>query len=62
MLSFMHATMRHMEDICCKKENLQNLRVGYFWLTLHKDALRYASSCDDCQRMGRTTRKSEMPL
>jgi len=29
------------------------LRVGLWWLTLHKDSKAYCRACDACQRMGR---------
>ena len=28
------------------------LRMGYYWLTLFRDAKIYVQSCDNCQRMG----------
>ena len=38
------------------------LTSGYWWPTLFKDAHRYTRQCDPCQRMGRPTATSAMPL
>jgi hypothetical protein len=45
------------------KEMTQNvLRVVMWWPTLHKDAKEYYKSCDVCQRVGKPSRRDEMPL
>lgn len=38
------------------------LRSGYYWPSLFKDAKKFVSSCDTCQRMGRLVPSDEMPL
>jgi transposase InsO family protein len=45
------------------KETAQNiLRVDLWWPTLHKDAKEYYKACDICQRVGKSSRRDEMPL
>jgi hypothetical protein len=45
------------------KETTQKvLRVGLWWPTLHKYAKDYYSSCDVCQRVGKPSRRDEIPL
>ena len=38
------------------------LLAGYWWPTLFNDAHQYVKRCDPCQRIGRPTRSSAMPL
>ena len=38
------------------------LQPGYWWPTLFTDANRYAKRCDPCQRVGKPTPSSSMPL
>jgi hypothetical protein len=38
------------------------LRAGLCWPTLHRDAKDYARACDVCQRVGRPSRRDEIPL
>ena len=38
------------------------LRAGLWWPTLHNDAADYAKSCDVYQRVGKPSRRDEMPL
>ena len=38
------------------------LQLGFFWPKLFKDAHEHATQCDQCQRMGRISRRNEMPL
>ena len=38
------------------------LRMGYYWLTLFRDAKTYVHSCDSCQRMGQPNRLDQMHL
>lgn len=38
------------------------LRAGLWWPTLHKDAKEYCQVCDVCQRIGKASRRDEMPL
>jgi transposase InsO family protein len=38
------------------------LKAGLWWPTLHKDAKEYYRACDVCQRVGKPSRRDEMPL
>jgi hypothetical protein len=38
------------------------LRAGLWWPTLHKDAKEYYRACDVCQRVGKPSRRDEIPL
>ena len=38
------------------------LQSGFYWPTLFKDAHRFVSTCDKCQRMGNISRKDEPPM
>jgi transposase InsO family protein len=38
------------------------LQAGLWWETLFKDAKVYARSCDVCQRVGKPSRRDELPL
>ena len=38
------------------------LSAGLWWPTLHKDSKEYCRSCDICQRVGKPSRRDEMPL
>ena len=38
------------------------LQSGFYWPTLFKDAKRFVSSCDECQRVGNISRRNEMPM
>jgi len=38
------------------------LQSGFYWPTLFKDAKRFVSSYDECQRVGNITRRNEMPM
>ena len=38
------------------------LQSGFYWPSLFKDAHRYVSQCNQCQRIGNIFRKHEMPL
>ena len=38
------------------------LQSGFYWPTLFKDAHRFISTCDKCQRMGNISRKDELPM
>jgi hypothetical protein len=45
------------------KETAQKvLRAGLWWPTLHRDAKDYYRACDVCQRVGKPSRRDEMPL
>ena len=38
------------------------LQSGFYWPSLFKDAHRFVSTCDKCQRMGNISRKDEPPM
>ncbi|KAL5560543.1 hypothetical protein UlMin_036754 [Ulmus minor] len=38
------------------------LQSGFYWPSLFKDAFKFVSMCDDCQRSGNISRRHEMPL
>ncbi|XP_052299703.1 uncharacterized protein LOC127903086 [Citrus sinensis] len=38
------------------------LQLGYYWLTIFKDAYEFVKYCDRCQRTGNITSRHEMPL
>jgi ABC-type antimicrobial peptide transport system ATPase subunit len=40
----------------------KKLCAGIWWPTLHKDAKEYYQACDVCQRVGKPSRRDEMPL
>ena len=45
------------------KATTQNiLRAGLWWPTMHKDAKEFCQACDVCQRLGKPSRRDEMPL
>jgi hypothetical protein len=45
------------------KANAHNiLYVGIWWPTLHKDAKEYFYACDVFQRVGKPSRRDEMPF
>jgi hypothetical protein len=45
------------------KETAQKvLRAGLWWPTLHRDAKDYYRACDVCQRVGKPSRRDEIPL
>jgi hypothetical protein len=46
-----------------RKEIVQKvLRAGLWWPTLHRDVKNYYRACDVCQRVGKPSRRDEMPL
>ena len=38
------------------------IQLGFYWLTLFKDAHHFVSTCDKCQRMGSISKRDEPPL
>jgi hypothetical protein len=38
------------------------LCAGLWWPTLHKDAKEYREACDVCQRVGKPSRRYDIPL
>ena len=49
-------------NFSAKRSAFKILQAGYYWPTIHQDVRRYISQCDRCQRMGKPTRRDEMPL
>jgi transposase InsO family protein len=45
-----------------KETGLKVLKVGLWWPTLHRDSKEYYRACDVCQRVGKPSRRDEMPL
>jgi hypothetical protein len=45
------------------KETLKNiLRAGLWWPNLHKDSKVYYRACNVCQRVGKPSRRYDIPL
>jgi hypothetical protein len=45
------------------KETTQKvLRAGLWWPTLHKDDKDYHKGCDVCERVGKPSRRDDIPL
>ena len=38
------------------------LQYGFYWPTLFKDAHKFVSSCDECQRIGNNGKRQEIPM
>jgi hypothetical protein len=45
-----------------KRTTYKVLQVRYYWPTLHKDIKEYVSHYDESQRMGKPTKRDEIPL
>jgi len=45
-----------------KATTQNNLCMGLWWPTLHKDTKAYCRARDACQRMGKPLRRNELPL
>jgi len=45
-----------------KKTTQKVFRDGLWWPTLHIDAKDYYRACDICQRVGKPSRRDDMPL
>ena len=46
-----------------RKPTMQKvLTTGLWWPIIHKDAKEFCRSCDGCQRIGKPSRRDEMPL
>ena len=72
----MHSILHFMKSICpsncntlsCgghfggKRTTAKVLQSGFYWPSLFKDAHRFVSTCDKCQRMGNISRKDEPPM
>lgn len=38
------------------------LQAGLWWQTIHKGSKEFSKSCDACQRVGKPSRRDELPL
>ena len=38
------------------------MQSGFYWPTLFKDARKFVSSCDECQRIGNIGKRQEIPM
>ncbi|KAL5578246.1 hypothetical protein UlMin_019945 [Ulmus minor] len=52
---------------CVPEEEMESilpkvLQSGFYWPSLFKDAFKFVSMCDDCQRSRNISRRHEMPL
>ena len=43
-----------------KKTAMKVLDSGFYWHSLFRDAQRFCKSCDNCQRVGKITKRDEM--
>jgi len=55
------------EEPCCRhfaehRTGHKVLKIGYYWLTIFKDAKKFVQPCDCCQREGHHGKSNEMPL
>eukprot|EP00253_Pinus_taeda_P025442 PITA_25442 len=50
---------RHFAD---KRTAYKIISLGYYWPSILRDAKEYVRRCDCCQRVGKTSPSSEMPL
>ena len=64
----MHSILHHCHTLPCgghfggQRTAAKVLQSGFYWPTLFKDAHRFVSTCDKCQRMGNISRKDEPPM
>ena len=64
----MHSIMDHCHTLPCgghfgrQRTEAKVLQSGFYWPSLFKDAHRFVSTCDKCQRMGNISRKDEPPM
>lgn len=60
--------LKHCHQFACgghfgaKKTALKVLQSGFYWPNVFKDAFRFCSSCDKCQRTGNISSRHQMPL
>ena len=64
----MHSILNHCHTLLCgghfggQRTAAKVLQSGFYWPSLFKDAHRFVSTCDKCQRMGNISRKDEPPM
>ena len=64
----MHSILNHCHILPCgghfggQRTATKVLQSGFYWPSLFKDAHRFVSTCDKCQRMGNISRKDEPPM
>ena len=64
----MHSIPNHCHTLPCgghfggQRTAAKVLQSGFYWPSLFKDAHRFVSTCDKCQRMGNIFRKDEPPM
>ena len=64
----MHSILNHCHTLSCgghfggQRTAAKVLQSGFYWPSLFKDAHRFVSTCDKCQRMGNISRKDEPPM
>ena len=64
----MHSIQDHCHTLPCgghfggQRTTAKVLQSGFYWPSLFKDAHRFVSTCDKCQRMGNISRKDETPM
>ena len=64
----MHSILDHCHTLPCgghfggQITAAKVLQSGFYWPSLFKDAHRFVSTCDKCQRMGNISRKDETPM
>ena len=64
----MHSILNHCHTLPCgghfggQRTEANVLQSGFYWPSLFKDAHRFVSTCDKCQRMGNISRKDEPPM
>jgi hypothetical protein len=51
-----------LEDTTQEKLLCRRYCAGLWWPTVHKDSKEYCQKCDVCQRVGKPSRRDEMPL
>ena len=60
--------LSHCHELACGRHFGGNrtaanvLQLGFYWLTLFKDAHHFESTFDKCQRMGSMSKRDEPPL
>ena len=64
----MHSILHHCHTLPCgghfggQRTAAKVLQSGFYLPTLFKDAHKFVSTCDKCQRMGNISRKDEPPM
>ena len=64
----MHSILNHCHTLPCgghfggQRTAAKVLQSGFNWPSLFKDAHRFVSTCDKCQRMGNISRKDDPPM